>query len=135
LFDQYGIKWTIAGSYRRGESSSGDIDLLVESRDDLDMDVLLSLLDNIIVATLAKGEKKFMGMLRLSDEYYGHRIDIRLVDPNEYVYALMYFTGSEQFNVLMRNRAIEFGLTLNEYDLSDGKNYYPATNEKDIFKH
>lgn len=134
ILNPYGIKWQIAGSYRRQEPSSGDIDVLVESRPDLNMDGLISLLQPILPAKLAQGPTKFMGLIRLSDQYNAHRIDIRLIPPENWGPALMYFTGSQRFNILMRQRAIEFNLTLNEYGLYDAYNRpQPVITEDDIF--
>lgn len=135
LLNPYGIKWDIAGSYRRQELSSGDIDVLVESRPDLNMSGLINLLKSILPATLAEGETKYMGIVRINEQYHGHRIDIRLVSPDAYPAALMYFTGSQRFNILMRQRAIEFGLTLNEYGLFDQHGQSRSvTSEDDIFR-
>lgn len=134
-FDPYGIKWAIAGSYRRGELKSGDVDVLVQSRPDLNMDHLINLLDDILVAKLAQGETKYMGIMRLSDDLLGHRIDIRFVDEESWPAALLYFTGSQRFNILMRSRANELRFkTLNEYGLFDNQNNrMPAQTEEDIF--
>jgi len=133
ILDPYGIYWVIAGSYRRGEPSSNDIDLLVESRPDLNMDGLISLLRPILPANLAVGKTKYMGLIRLSEDVNGHRIDIRLVEPNSFAAALMYFTGSQRFNILMRQRAIELGMTLNEYGLFRAGAPLPITSEENIF--
>jgi DNA polymerase/3'-5' exonuclease PolX len=137
ILDKYGIKWNIAGSYRRNEPSSGDIDVLVESRADLNMEGLISILRPILPADLAIGHTKYMGILRLSDQYNGHRIDIRLVDANSYAAALMYFTGSQRFNILMRQRALDMGMTLNEYGLyyNDGSPPPLILSENDIFEY
>ena len=35
--------------------------------------------------------------------------------PEEYPFAVLYFTGSMEFNVKMRNELLERGYTLNEY--------------------
>lgn len=113
------LKWVMAGSYRRQEESSGDIDLLIERSDDVNMDYIYELLEDYIPAVLAKGEKKLAGIFRLSEEYYGHRIDILIVEPESWPFALLHFTGSGQFNVLMRSRAISFGWRLSEYSLYD----------------
>lgn len=76
-----------------------------------------------------------MGIVKIDDQHNGHRIDIRLVDSIAYAAALMYFTGSQRFNILMRQRAIEFGLTLNEYGLFNQYNQpQPITSEEDIFR-
>lgn len=136
ILNPYGIKWTIAGSYRREETSSGDIDVLVESRPDLNMAGLITLLNPILPAELAQGPTTYRGMVRLDDKHNGHRIDIRLIDKQAWPAALMYFTGSQRFNILMRQRAIELGLTLNEYGLYDNTaRQLPANTEDDIFNH
>ena len=131
------IRWDIAGSFRRKKESSGDVDLLIQTGDNLGMDKILELLSPIIVAPLATGPTKFMGILRLSDDYNGHRIDIRLLVPPCYAYGLMYFTGSQKFNILMRRRAMEYNLTLNEYTLYDDATgiEHPAQTEEEIFEH
>ena len=134
ILNLYGIKWNIAGSYRREEQFSGDIDVLVESRQDFNMDGLIHILRPILPATLAQGPKSYRGIVRIDDQHNGHRIDIRLVSNTEYPAALMYFTGSQRFNILMRQRAIEYRLTLNEYGLYDQYNQsLPVTSEEDIF--
>ena len=136
ILNPYRIRWEIAGSYRREEPSSGDIDVLVESRPDLNMEGLLALLEPILPVTLASGPTKFMGLIRLSEQYNAHRIDIRLIPRENWPFALMYFTGSQRFNIRMRQRAIAFGLTLNEYRLEDKEHrMLPAATEEDIFRH
>jgi len=134
ILDLYKIRWSIVGSYRREEPSSGDIDVLVESRPDLNMSGLTYLLKDYIPAILAQGPTKLMGIFRLDDQHNGHRIDIRLIESKSYGAALMYFTGSQKFNILMRRRAIDMGMTLNEYGLylNNGQ-LVPTTTEEDIF--
>lgn len=139
LLDPYGIIWTIAGSYRRQEISSNDVDVLIQSRSDLNMEGVQYILHDILpdIGVLAMGPTKFMGIIRLSEEHVGHRIDIRLIDPESYPFALLYFTGSQRFNILMRHKANSMGMTLNEYGL-----FFTGTNdmvpgiitEEDIFK-
>lgn len=135
ILDPYHIKWIIAGSYRRGEPSSGDIDVLVESRNNLDMDGLIRLLQSILPATLAQGTSSYRGIIRIDDQHNGHRIDIRLIDSVAFPAALLYFTGSQRFNILMRQRAIELGYTLNEYGLYDKQGIpQQVASEEDIFR-
>lgn len=135
LLDPYNILWTIAGSYRREEPTSGDIDILVQARPDVDMNDLITLLSPILPTTLAQGDTKFMGIIQIGPEYYGHRVDIRLIPGKSYPAALMYFTGSQRFNILMRARAKEKGMVLNEYGLYRiGTDVHiPINSEVDIF--
>lgn len=137
LLNPYGIRWNIAGSYRREEPTSGDIDILIEQRPDLNMAGVLTLLKDILppnTALTPHSTTKHMAILRLDDQHNGHRVDIRLIDPISYPFALLYFTGSQMFNILLRQRAIERGYTLNEYGLF-GANKVPVNNlrsEEDI---
>jgi DNA polymerase (family 10) len=62
------------------------------------------------------------------------QVDVRLIDPSGFGAAWMYFTGSKDHNVRMRERAIEQGLSLNEYALTkDGKAVAGAT-EQEVFE-
>ena len=133
LFAPYRIKFDISGSYRREEPVSSDIDLLVEKMPGLEMVGILYLLRPYLQADLASGPTTYRGILRISDEHYGHRIDIRLISPENYPFALMYFTGSQRFNILMRQRAISFGMLLNEYGLYKDGVSYPVQSEEEIF--
>jgi DNA polymerase/3'-5' exonuclease PolX len=127
------VRWEIAGSYRRGEPTSGDIDLLVMSDNGVNMPSVLARLEPYLPVELARGETKFMGLFRLSEQYNAHRIDIRLVDRSSWGCALMYFTGSQRYNILMRRRAMEVGYTLNEYSLTYRQTtQMPVHSEEDI---
>lgn len=130
-----GIKFDISGSYRRQEATSGDIDVLIEAKHGVNMNDIVNAMSSILPATLALGEKLFMGIVRLSNQYNGHRIDIKIVQSQQYASALMHYTGSARFNVLMRQRAISMGMKLNEYGLSHGSGLLmPGINsEEDIF--
>lgn len=145
----YGIQWEMAGSYRRGAQTSGDVDILVQEMPVLDsltktprklsMQDVISLLRPILVADLGEGEKKYAGVIRLSSSYNAHRIDIRLIAPESWYYALLYFTGSGNFNRNMRFYALHHkNLRLNEYGLTDLSNpsaTFPAFSEADIFRY
>ena len=121
------IEMSINGSYRRGQETSGDIDILITSIDpDEDTSKLRNKLikvlqkANIIIEVLAKGKKKFMGIGRLESEGYSiaRHIDIIDTSKEQYPYAQLYFTGSGGFNSEMRGHALTLGYSLNEYTLS-----------------
>ena len=122
----------ITGSYRRGEMYSGDIDILVTGNNVTIDDVLREMyVSGIDVLRLTKGPKKFMGMLTTQPR---RKVDIRVFSAAEYPTALLHSTGSGTFNILMRNRAIDLVMKLNEYGLYyyDGHRA-PITSERDIF--
>lgn len=115
--DPYELRWEIVGSYRRGEMTSGDVDVLIEDNGSIKTQDIAEILQPLLPAIMALGPTKIMGMFRLSPKYNGHRIDILLIAPESYGAALMYFTGSDRFNVLMRGRAKEMNMRLNEHGL------------------
>jgi DNA polymerase/3'-5' exonuclease PolX len=137
LIDQ-SAEYLICGSYRRGCPDSGDVDILIKSSPTISLGVLVKLLqkDGFMIGTLAQGEKKFLGIGKLDDQHNARRIDLLMVEPESWAYATLYFTGSQKLNILMRNRAIEKNLTLNEYGLfnSMGQNH-PAQTEQEIFRY
>lgn len=109
----------IVGSYRRGRPDSGDIDMLLCSTDAKMLDAMVKTLTDghYIREKLAHGAHKFMGICRLGKLPF-RRLDILLTPPEEYGYALLYFTGSQRFNILVRQHALTLGYSLNEHKLS-----------------
>lgn len=134
IFKQNNIKYAITGSYRRQEPTSGDIDILIEANDNINMDLIIKLLDQYIPTILSKGKKKFAGVFRLSEDDVGRRLDILLIKPESWAFALLHFTGSGRFNILMRNKAKSLGMKLSEYSLKDENgDLLSANSEEDIF--
>ena len=131
-----GLDWVIAGSYRRGEMESGDIDILIKSKPGFSLQRIIDLLKNanLLIGDLAKGSNKYMGILQNEPTSPARRIDLLVVPVHSWAYAILYFTGSQRFNILSRQRAIELGLRLSEHGITDnqGKSY-PAETEEDIF--
>ncbi len=138
-------KLEIVGSYRRGKEDSGDIDIIITSKLD-DKSIFDKLLDslkenNIIKVFLSRGEKKSMVITKLNDESVARRMDFLYTPPDEYAFALLYFTGSKEFNTSMRQYALNNDLTLNEHGFHTMKNKKKEekinsisfVTEKDIF--
>ncbi|KAL3876062.1 hypothetical protein ACJMK2_033946 [Sinanodonta woodiana] len=144
----------VCGSFRRGNLSSGDIDILlthpeITSKSGKKPELLLKVVERLektgfVTDRISLGDSKFMGVCKLQDEKNGpenlhRRIDIRLIHYDQYYCALLYFTGSDVFNKNMRARALEEGFTINEYTIrplgSTGipGEPLPVTSEEDIF--
>ena len=132
--------YEMVGSFRRNAKNSGDMDVLCTTKNKntkLFNEIIEQLEDNkYITETLAKGEKKFMGICKLPRHKTHRRIDMIYTDYSNYAFTLLYFTGSGQFNVEMRNHALSLGYSLNEYGLKKNGEFIKEKfeTEKDIFK-
>ena len=129
---------SLVGSYRRKKDTSGDIDMLVTSKDLEAKGGVPYLLQEIqkrapgyILETLAEGPHKFMGICKLGATK-ARRLDILLTSPEEYPYALLYFTGSDKFNIKMRKHALKQKYSLNEHGLTPPP-ATPLKTEREIF--
>jgi DNA polymerase beta len=142
--DKYLI-FEICGSYRRGASESGDIDVLISNpnyHSNIEEQKFLTKIvkeltkNKFIIGNLtSKGNTKFMGVCKLDNSNIARRIDIRVVDYKSFFTSLIYFTGSKNFNVIIRNKALEKNLSLNEYALTDlnDNSIKLLTSEEEIF--
>ena len=139
-FPKNAVHFTIAGSYRRGKVDSGDIDILFTSKNKKRYDEFIDKLKemNYLVEDLARGPKKYNGICRYGNNP-SRRIDIMYTKPQEYPFAILYFTGSMEFNTKMRANLLEQGLSLNEYSLKDNDTKKPVDHkfvkEEDIFEY
>jgi len=118
----------VAGSVRRMRDSIGDIDILASSNQPSGIaDFFTSMSDARKV--LEKGETKCS--ILLNDDV---QVDLRLVKPESFGSALMYFTGSKDHNIAMRNIAIKKGYKLNEYGLYKDATQIAGRTETDVYK-
>ena len=101
-----------AGSLRRWKEVIGDIDFVVSSRKPASVLDFFTTLPGV-KTVLGRGDTK--ASVILGDA--GIQADLRVVSDVEFAYALAYFTGSKEHNIVMRQRAIARGLRLNEYGL------------------
>jgi NAD-dependent DNA ligase len=132
-------KYEIVGSYRRGAADSGDIDVIITSENKSDfqnfIDFLIS--KHIILEVLSRGDSKCLVIARISTPKYARRVDFLYTSPQEYPFAVLYFTGSKGFNTVMRGHALKHGYSLNEHELtvknSGEKVEGKFVEEKDIF--
>ncbi len=129
------IRCSTAGSLRRSKEVIGDVDLLASSKKPTEViDFFVS--QPGLVKVLAKGDTKASVILE-----GGIQCDLRVVSDAEFPFALAYFTGSKEHNIVMRQRAIQRGLRLNEYGLfkskeetRDAKLLVPCKTEDEIFQ-
>ena len=112
-------KYEIVGSYRRGAKTSGDIDIIITSKT---ADIYKRFVDSmkesgIIVEILSYGNTKCMAIAKLKDGSIARRVDLLFTPPEEYPFAILYFTGSKAFNTVMRGYALKLGISLNEHGM------------------
>lgn len=142
------LTFDIVGSYRRHAETSGDIDVLITTSNaktsgEAAFQALIQELKDrkYILHDFAAGAKKYMGACKLPHlQTAVRRIDLMFTEPARYPFALLYFTGSKQFNVAMRARALNLGYSMNEYGLKmtgDSKENMISkkfSTEKSVFK-
>lgn len=105
------IRCSTAGSLRRHKEIIGDIDFLASSKDPAEV-INYFVTQPGVISVSAKGDTKASVILP-----GGIQADLRVVSDEEFPFALAYFTGSKEHNIVMRQRAIQRGLRLNEYGL------------------
>ncbi|KAF8326570.1 Nucleotidyltransferase [Cantharellus anzutake] len=138
------LELTIMGSYRRGQETCGDIDILL-TRPTIDgrshSGVLRKLLPKLRAAgvltedlsypsDLDDEEAKYMGLCRLGHEGKMRRIDILTIPYHQRGAALIYFTGDDVFNRSLRLKARHDGYSLNQRGLFTGVTRDPKTKVK-----
>lgn len=139
LKDLEGVqKIEVAGSLRRAKETIGDIDILIAADEEFIPKLFeVFIAHERVTDVLGKGDTK--SSVRTKE---GRQVDLRIVKPEHFAAALMYFTGSKEHNVVMRSRARERGMSLNEYGLynllENGETNWEAPHafesENDIYK-
>ncbi|MBI4980305.1 DNA polymerase/3'-5' exonuclease PolX [Candidatus Woesearchaeota archaeon] len=126
----------IAGSFRRGKETVGDLDFLAVSKTpEKVMQLFTSLPD--VKEVLAKGATK--SAVRLGN---GLQMDLRVVKEKEFGSALLYFIGNKEHNIELRKLALSKGYTLSEYGLFKlkgkkkikDKNWVAGRTEEEVYK-
>ena len=112
-------KMEIVGSYRRGAETSGDIDVIITSNSPK---VFTAFIDNlikekIILYVLSRGPTKCLVVAKIPSSDSARRVDFLYTTPEEFPFAILYFTGSKIFNTVMRHIALEKGYTMNEHGI------------------
>ena len=116
-----------AGSYRRGKETVGDLDFLAVAEDaGKAMDALAQY--EGLTQVIARGDTKMS--IRLA---HGLQVDLRVVPAESFGAALQYFTGSKEHNIVLRGRAKERGLKINEYGVFRGEESIAGRTEEEVY--
>ena len=147
------IQVILCGSYRRERDKSGDIDCCIfhpgiKTQDDIKLNEynilanFVEMLINVgfIIDQLDMGMQKFMGLCMVKQNSkktnVARRLDIRFMPYDSYGSAILYFTGSANFNTNIRKVALSKGYSLSEFGFkkkSDGI-LIPCATEEEVFK-
>ena len=118
----------VAGSIRRRRETIGDVDILVASGDPGRAAGAFASLPEVR-AVLAQGPTQTL--VRLSN---GMDADLRVLPPESFGSALLYFTGSKAHNVALRRIAQRKGLKLNEYGLFRDDRRIAGRTEEEVYE-
>ncbi len=124
-----GVKDVVmAGSYRRGRETVGDLDILVTTKEKtavMERFVGYEEVDDVV----SSGTTRATVILR-----NGLQVDLRVVAQQSYGAALYYFTGSKAHNIQVRRLGQQRGLKINEYGVYRGKQRIAGKTEASVFK-
>lgn len=118
----------VAGSYRRGKDTVGDLDILVTTSDParvMDHFVGYQEVDRVV----SRGQTRASVILDC-----GMPVDLRVVEEKSFGSALHYFTGSKSHNIRARRLAQRQGLKINEYGVFRGEERLARESEESVFK-
>lgn len=122
----------IAGSYRRGSPDSGDIDIII-TNDDLYLDKFKKILmeQPYYVDIISCGSERLTFIIKMFSHV--RQVDLLCVEVESFFAALLYFTGSWDFNEAMRAHAKIHGFRLNQHGLYKDNTLVHTVSEEDIF--
>jgi DNA polymerase (family 10) len=121
----------VCGSLRRRRETCKDIDILISSSNPAPiMEAFVKL--PIVQRVIGHGDTKSSITVALNKIVMN--ADLRVVSDAQFPFALNYFTGSKEHNVALRQRAITYGLKLNEYELAGAGKSVPCKDEADIYR-
>jgi DNA polymerase (family 10) len=118
----------VTGSVRRRKETIGDIDIVVvSSKPDAVMRSFLKLpgVKHVSGSGSTKTSVKLLNDLQ---------VDLRVVPEESLGAALIYFTGSKDHCIALREIAIKKELKLNEYGLYKGKQRIAGKTEEEVYK-
>ncbi|MFW6011168.1 MAG: DNA polymerase/3'-5' exonuclease PolX [Desulfosalsimonas sp.] len=122
-------KVVVAGSFRRGKETVGDLDILATCSPGSEHDLMEAFVHSEGVKNVpAHGKTKSSVILRS-----GLQVDLRIVAQVSYGSALHYFTGSKAHNIAVRRLGLERGYRINEYGVYEGEKRIAGRTEKEVY--
>ena len=119
----------LTGSFRRQTPTSGDVDFSIAVREGEDISHLMEDLKDALIATsclqpedvISYGPHKLMCVARISPVSTARHLDIFIFHEAQFPFALLFATGSGEFNIKLRNHALQLGWSLSDKALCQGQ--------------
>jgi len=124
----------VSGSYRRGASTSGDVDILVRS-DTISAKTIVANVEKTMkdaIIVVSAGDQKAMFLYKLPGGAY-IQVDIFVCKSDEYIAHLNYSTGSASHNIKVRKAAIKKGYKLSQHGLFKGTKKIKLSTERELY--
>jgi DNA polymerase (family 10) len=122
------IQGEIAGSIRRAKEIVKDLDLVASSEEPAKVTEFFAQLPQV-EKVIAQGDTKVSVKLEC-----GLAADLRVVQPEQFPYALHHFTGSKEHNTELRQLAKNMKLKINEYGIFHGDELIACQNEGEFYR-
>ncbi|MFO0937361.1 MAG: DNA polymerase/3'-5' exonuclease PolX [Gemmataceae bacterium] len=128
------VRAELCGSVRRRRETSKDIDIVASSDDAAPIMAAFVAMPEVM-QIVGHGETKssVVAQMMVDGERVVLNADLRVVSDEQFL-NIAYLTGSKEHNIRMRQRAIDRGLSLNEYGLTGPKGNVKAKSEAEIYK-
>ncbi|VTU00576.1 histidinol phosphatase : DNA polymerase IV (Family X) OS=Singulisphaera acidiphila (strain ATCC BAA-1392 / DSM 18658 / VKM B-2454 / MOB10) GN=Sinac_2234 PE=4 SV=1: HHH_8: DNA_pol_B_thumb: PHP [Gemmataceae bacterium] len=124
----------LCGSLRRRRETAKDIDILVSSTNPQPiMDAFVKLPEVVQIVGHGPTKSSVVAAMHLDGTKVTLNADLRVVEATQFPFALVYFTGSKEHNIRLRQRALDRGWTLNEYALGSDAHQVKAKTEADVY--
>jgi DNA polymerase (family X) len=118
----------VLGSFRRKKDTVGDIEFAVVTKEpEHVMDYFVKFPE--VEDVLMKGDKRSSVVLKNDVQ-----VDFRVSKPEALGSMVQYFTGNKQHNILLRQYALDKGMSLSEYGIKKGGKLLEFSDEKDFYK-
>ncbi len=129
------IRSEVCGSLRRRRETAKDVDIVVSSDDPQPiMDAFVKFPQVMQVVAHGPSKSSVVAAIEVGGKKVILNADLRVVTDEQFPITLVHFTGSKDHNILLRQRAIERGWSLNDFALTGEKGPIPITDEEGLYK-
>jgi DNA polymerase (family 10) len=129
------IRSELCGSLRRRRETAKDVDLVVSSDDPQPiMDAFVKFPQVMQVVAHGPSKSSVVAAIDAGGKKVVLNADLRVVTDEQFPVTVLHFTGSKEHNILLRQRAIDRGWSLNDFALTGEKGAFPIKDEEAVYK-